>query len=164
MYMESYLWLLGGCISSQEFGWGMPGRGKPFEAGKSGNPAGRAAGNRTRASLAMEALLEGEAESITRKVIEMAQDGDTVALRLCLDRLMPARKDRPITFVLPEIATADDLAKATSALLAGVSSGEITPSEATELSKLVDAHVKAIEAGDFAARLTALEQAAGGKR
>ena len=142
----------------------MPGEGKQFGEGQSGNRAGRPKGARNRTTIALEALLAGEAESITRKAIELAHDGDTVALRLCLDRLIPVRKDRPITFELPEIATATDLTKATSALLAGVASGEITPSEAAELSKLVDAHVRAIEAEDFAKRLTALEQAAGGKR
>ena len=139
-------------------------RGKPFEEGKSGNPAGRPKGSRSRTALALEAILQGEAEASTRIAIELAQEGDTVAMRLCLDRLIPVRKDRLITFALPEIETAADLTKATHALLAGVASGEITPSEAAELSKLVDAHVKAIEAEDFAKRLTALEEGAGGRR
>ena len=140
----------------------MPGR--PFEPGQSGNPTGKAKGTRNRTTVALEAILQDEAESITRKAIELAQAGDTVALRLCMDRLIPVRKDRPITFTLPEIETAADLTKATRALLEGVANGEITPSEAAELSKLVEAHTKAIEAVDLATRLTALEQAAGGKR
>ncbi|MGU3663148.1 DUF5681 domain-containing protein [Methylobacterium sp. A49B] len=140
----------------------MPGR--PFTPGKSGNPAGKTKGTRNRTTVALEAILQGEAESITRKAIELAQSGDTVALRLCMDRLIPVRKDRPITFTLPQIETAADLTKATQALLEGVANGEITPSEAAELSKLVEAHTKAIEAVDLATRLTALEQAAGGKR
>ena len=135
-----------------------------FGAGKSGNPSGRPKGARNRATQALEKILADDAESILRKAVEMAQDGDPTAMRLCLDRLIPVRKDRPITFTLPEIETAADLTKATGALLQGVASGEITPSEAAELSKLVDAHVKAIEATDFAKRLVALEQAAGGKR
>ena len=138
--------------------------GKPFEPGQSGNPAGKAKGTRNRTTVALETILQDEAESITRKAIELAQAGDTVALRLCMDRLIPVRKDRPITFTLPEIETAADLTKATRALLEGVANGEITPSEAAELSKLVEAHTKAIEAVDLATRLTALEQAAGGKR
>lgn len=138
--------------------------GKPFTPGQSGNPAGKTKGTRNRTTVALEAILQGEAESITRKAIELAQSGDTVALRLCMDRLIPVRKDRPITFTMPQIETAADLTKATSALLEGVANGEITPSEAAELSKLVEAHTKAIEAVDLATRLTALEQAAGGKR
>lgn len=142
----------------------MAGRGRPFKAGQSGNPAGKAKGTRNGTTVALEKILQDEAEVITRKAIELAQEGDTVALRMCLDRLIPVRKDRPIVFTLPVIATADDLPKATNALLQGVAGGAITPSEAAELSKLVDAHTKAIEAADFAKRLVALEQAAGGKR
>jgi hypothetical protein len=46
-------------------------------------------------TLAVEALLDGEAETITRKAIELAKEGDLTALRLCLDRIAPPRKDRP---------------------------------------------------------------------
>lgn len=42
-------------------------RGKPFEPG---NP-GRVPGSRNRATLAAAALLDGEAEALTRKAIEM---------------------------------------------------------------------------------------------
>src|SRR3954470_5302391 len=116
-------------------------------------------GARNRATQAIEALLDGEPETITRKAIEMAKAGDTVALRLCLDRLAPVRKDRPVTFALPAIKTTADLPKASAALLEAVASGELTPSEAAELGKLVEAHVRAIELIDVQARLDALERA-----
>ncbi len=61
---------------------------------------------------------------------------------LCLDRLMPVRKDRPIAFELPQIEEAADLPRATSALLQGVAAGEITPSEAAELSRLHGSYTK----------------------
>ncbi|MCJ2052795.1 DUF5681 domain-containing protein [Methylobacterium sp. J-070] len=141
----------------------MPGDGRQFEQGQSGNPGGRPRGARNRSTKALEEILDGESEALTRKAIEMALDGDTVALRMCMDRLMPVRKDRPITFTLPEIETPADLTKATRALMQGVAEGEITPSEAAELSKLVDAHVEAIKVADFAGRLVALEQNAGSR-
>src|SRR4051812_24923465 len=129
-----------------------------FKPGQSGNPAGKAKGTRHRTTLAMDALLEGEAEALTRKAIQVALGGDTVALRLCLDRLSPARKDRPVAFDLPAITTTADVVKASAALLQAVASGELTPSEAAELGKLVEAHVRAIEATDVQARLEALER------
>jgi Family of unknown function (DUF5681) len=67
----------------------------PFEPGKSGNPAGKLKGTRNKTTLAVMALLDGEAETITRKAIQLAKEGDLTALRLCLDRIAPPRKDRP---------------------------------------------------------------------
>ncbi|MCC0808860.1 hypothetical protein FPV16_22095 [Methylobacterium sp. W2] len=136
----------------------MAARGKPFQKGQTGNPAGRPKGSRSKSTLALEAILEGDAESIVRKAIELATNGDTQALRMCLDRLMPARKDRPVQFDLPVIETTADLPRATHALLQAVAAGELTPSEAADISKSVDAHVRAIEATDLHERLARLEE------
>jgi hypothetical protein len=73
-----------------------------FQPGQSGNPAGRPKGSRSKAMQALDAIFDGEAEAITNKVIELAKDGDTQALRMCLDRLVPPRRDRPVTFELPQ--------------------------------------------------------------
>lgn len=128
-------------------------RGKPFAPGNAGKPKGA----RHKVTLAIEALLDGEADALTRKAIEMAMAGDMQALRLCMDRLAPPRRDRPVTFTLPEIETTDDLPRATKAILEAVATGDLTPSEAAELGKLVDAHVRAIEVTDISKRLDALE-------
>ena len=129
-----------------------------FQPGQSGNPAGRPKGSRNRSTLALEAIFEGEAEAITRKVIELALEGDTQALRMCLDRLAPPRKDRPVTFELPAIKATADLTQATNALLQAVASGDLTPSEAADIGKAVDAHVRAIEAVDLHQRLLRIEE------
>lgn len=129
-----------------------------FKKGQSGNPTGRPLGSRNKASLAVDALLDGEAENITRKAVERALEGDTTALRLCLERIAPARKDRPVLFALPPIATTADVVKASAALLQAVASGDLTPSEAAELGKLVEAHVRAIEVTDIQERLARLEE------
>jgi len=65
-------------------------RGRPFKKGRpSPNPNGRPPGARNRTTLAAEALLDGEAEALTRKAIERALDGDPTALRICIDRILP---------------------------------------------------------------------------
>ena len=135
----------------------MSTRGKPFTKGASGNPSGRPKGSRDRATIAADVLLQGEAEAITRKAIELALSGDTVALRMCLDRIAPPRRDRPVRFALPEMKTPADLTKATGALLAAVAEGVLTPMEAAELGKLVSAHVSAIQTTDLQARLDRIE-------
>src|SRR5215213_735678 len=127
-------------------------RGRPFAPGNPGRPKGA----RNKATLAAEALLDGEADALTRKAVEMALAGDTTALRLCLDRLLPPRKDRPVSFSLPPLTCARDAAQASSALLQAVTEGELTPLEAAELSKLVVSYVEALKACELEERLEAL--------
>ncbi|PVE21128.1 hypothetical protein DC522_28310 [Microvirga sp. KLBC 81] len=134
-------------------------RGSPFQPGNPGRPKG----SRNRATLALEALLDGEAEAITRKAVEMALSGDTTAMRLVMDRIMPPRKDRPVMFSMPKLETAGDAVKATAALVEAVANGDITPGEAGELSKLVDGFTKAVELHEIQQRLDKLEAAQGQK-
>jgi hypothetical protein len=132
-------------------------RGRPFEAGTSGNPSGRPKGSRNKATLAAEALLDGQAEALTQKAVEMALAGDTTALRLCLERTVPPRRERAITFEMPPIRGADDASAAVAGLIAAVAAGQIVPGEAESLARLVTAYVGAIEASEFDQRLKALE-------
>ena len=128
-----------------------------FKPGQSGNPSGKAPGTRNHTTRALDAILDGEAEALTRKAVEMALSGDAVAMRMCLDRLAPVRRDRTIEFEMPEIASAKDVSKATGALLAGVGRGEITPSEAAELGKLVQSHMAVLTQEEVLERLARLE-------
>ena len=134
-----------------------------WQPGESGNPSGRPAGARNKATLAMEALLDGEAEQITRKAIELALAGDGPALRLCMERIAPPRKDRPIAFALPKLDSPADAVTAASAIVAAVASGDLTPSEAGELQKLIDGYTRAVEVTDIQERLARLEAAAAGQ-
>jgi hypothetical protein len=137
--------------------------GRAFEPGQSGNPRGRPRGARNKATLAVEALLEGEAEALSRKAVELALAGDVTALRLCLDRLMPPRRDRPVTLDLPAISTAADVIGASAALVSAAAAGEVTPSEAAQLARLVEVHVRAIETHELHERIARLEADAANK-
>ena len=129
------------------------GPGRPFQRGNPGRPKGA----RHRATLAAEALLDGEAEGLTRKAVEMALAGDTTALRLCLDRILPPRRERPVKFALPSLRKPTDAIDAMAAIAGAVSTAEITPSEAAELAKLVEAFVRTLEANDLDQRLRVIE-------
>ncbi len=129
-------------------------RGRPFQAGNPGRPKGA----RNKASLAAEALLDGEAEAIARKAVEMALAGDTTAMRLCLERIMPIRRDRPVSFAMPQITSASEAATAASAIVAAVASGELTPSEALDLSRVLENYTRVLEASEFEERLQKLER------
>jgi hypothetical protein len=115
------------------------------------------AGSRHRVTKAIEALLEGQHEALTKKAIDLALAGDGPALRLCLDRIAPPRKDSPVSFALPPIATAADTVTASSSLLEAVAAGEVTPDEAGRVMALLTAHKGLVEAGDLEARIAALE-------
>jgi hypothetical protein len=136
------------------------GPGRPFQHNNPGRPKGA----RNRATLAAEALLDGEAETLTRKAIEMALAGDGIALRLCLDRIIPPRRGRPVQFELPALETASDLPKALGALLEQTAAGAITPEESTMIVGLVEGKRKALETLELESRVAALEQTRDAKR
>src|SRR5215471_4362963 len=133
-------------------------RGRPFQKGCSGNPQGRPLGARNAATVIAEQLLDGEAETITRKAIELAKQGDLTALRLCLERIVPPRRERPVNFTLPEINSVDHATKAMAAITAAVANGELAPTEAAELSRMIESYVKAMEATEIERRLRLLEE------
>ena len=90
-----------------------------FKPGKSGNPSGKPKGARNKTTVAMEKLLDDDAATITSKAIELAKNGELTALRLCLERIIPPRKDRPVNFDMPEIKTPSDALLAATAGDAG---------------------------------------------
>src|ERR1700730_18558635 len=129
-----------------------------FKKGVSGNPAGRQRGSRNAKTVLVEGVMNDQAKAIAEKAVALALEGNAVALRLCLERIAPARKDRPISFALPAIGSPADAAKASAALVAAVASGELTPSEAGDLAKLIEGCIKTWEATDLHRRVTKIEE------
>lgn len=125
-----------------------------------GNP-GRPAGARNRTTQAIEALLDGEAEKLTRKCITAAKGGDMTAMRLCMERLAPVRKGKPVPFAMPTIDTVADIPKAGKAILAAVAAGDLSPEEAHAVMSVVEGFRRAVETSELAARLEALENTIG---
>jgi len=70
---------------------------KPNPADRLPGPGpGRPPGKRNKATEIAQSLLDGEAGTITRKCIELALTGDGkvqgIALKLCIERIIPPRK------------------------------------------------------------------------
>jgi hypothetical protein len=103
-------------------------------------------------------LLDGEATALTRKAIELALAGDPAALRLCLDRTVAPRRDRPVEVALPPIDSAADLLGAIKAVAGAVGRGAITAAEAVALSQMIETFLRTIDANDFEIRLRRLEE------
>jgi hypothetical protein len=125
----------------------LPGRvrGRPFEKGRSGNPAGRRPGSRNKATLAAAALLAGESEALTRTAVELALAGDPTAMRLCIERLLPPCRERSVKFSLPPIESVSDISAAMQAVTSALAKGDITPGEAATIAGVVETFARAIE-------------------
>ena len=126
--------------------------------------------------------LEAEArrravEGVTEPLVSAGKlvrddDGQPIAVRRYSDHLLlallkarrPPRRERLVSFQLPALRSAGDAAGAMASITAAVAAGEITPGEAAELSRLVEAYVKAIEASEFDERLRAIEERSGARR
>jgi uncharacterized protein DUF5681 len=117
-----------------------------FRRGRSGNPAGRPRGRLNSATRAAVLLLDGEAEALTRKAVELALAGDAAALRICLDRILGVRRGRPVEVTLPPVASIADLAAAMAAIAEAAARAAITPDEALALSQMVESFARTLEA------------------
>ena len=131
-------------------------RGKAFAPGNPGKPHGA----RHRVTRAVEALMQGEHEELTRIAIDKALDGDTAALRLCLDRIAPPRRDVPISIDLPPVRSAAEAAEASASVLASVARGDVTPDEAGRIMALLASHKSIVATVDLEQRIAALEEVA----
>ena len=121
-----------------------------------GNP-GKPRGARHKATQAAMALFDGESEALTRKAGEKALEGDTVALRLCLERIAPPKRDAPVQFDLPRMVTARDAAMTAGAVLEAVATGDLTPTEGAHIMALVETYRRTLETSKLEARVVALE-------
>ncbi len=138
-------------------------RGRPFPKGVSGNPSGKPKGTRHRATQLAEALLDGQTEELIKKCVEMAMGGDGAAMKLCLDRLISPRKDRPVSLELPQIKNMDDATNAMAIIANAVSDGSITPIEGQVLSSMIENYRKTVETTELEKRIGELELKAKGQ-
>ena len=132
--------------------------------GQSGNPKGRPRGARNVATVAAEMLLDGQAKALTQVCIDRALGGDSVALRLALERILPPRKDRYVRLAIPPVVDAKDVLRAMTAILDAAATGALTPEEGTRLTQLVEQVRKSIETAELEERIKAVEERMGAKK
>ena len=126
--------------------------GRPFPKGNPGRPTG----SKNRTTLLAAALLEGEAEELVRKGVELAKAGDPVMLKFLLGRLLP--KERSVPIDLP-LADGDfDAVDAMGAILVAAVSGQIPPSEASALANIATAYARTLELAEVRLRLETIEE------
>ena len=129
-----------------------------WQKGQSGNPGGKPKGCKHKATLAALKLLEGDLKAITKKCVEAAKAGDLAAIKLILDKFIPAARELPVNLKLPKVDGVADIPKALSAILKAVADGKLTTEQGQSLAAMLEAYRKGIETTELEARISALEQ------
>jgi len=124
----------------------------------SGNPAGRPPGSRNKSTVFFEELLSSQGEALIQKGIELSLKGDTRALSICWDRLLPPRKERTIELPLPSVTDAQSVSAALVSVVTAVAQGRITPGEAECLARVLETQSRVVEVEALAQRVAELEK------
>jgi hypothetical protein len=131
-------------------------RGRPFEAGnKFGR--GRPRGSKNRTTVVAQQLLESHAEPVIRKALMMAIQGDTAAMKLCMDRILPVCRELPVKLGKLPTATAAEVSKSTQKVLQALAVGRLPMGQALTMSDLLEKRRRAIETEGLDERLRKLE-------
>jgi len=129
----------------------------PFQKGRSGNPTGKRPGTRHKATQAALELLGGDLAAITQECTRQAKEGNLMAVKLVLDKLIPSAKELPLSLSLPKVEGAATLPAALSAVMVAVAQGDITPGEGQAVCSMLENYRRGLELTELEARLTALE-------
>ena len=130
-------------------------RGRPFIKGQVANPGGRPAGLPDRRTQYRQ-LIEARMPELIERCVNMAVQGDMQAMRLCLERVLPAVRAGDEAVNLPFIAGVGLGAKAQGVLQAAFDD-QIAPSVASTLINAIAGSARAIELDELTKRLEALE-------
>ena len=138
-------------------------RGRPFQPGnKYGH--GRPPGSRNKVISKPQEVLEQHGDMLMKKCVFDGLKGDKTSLRLCIERLMPARRQRELQFKLPALKTIADLEAASEAVVRGVARGKLTPGEGQAFTLMLEGRRRVIETEDLEGRIRALEKGSNKRR
>ena len=127
-----------------------------FKKGQSGNPAGKPAGTPSKTTK-LRALLEPHANELVAKAVALAKAGDTVALRLCLERLIPAFKAEGAPVAVEALAGPGTLTEQGRRTIAEMAAGRLSPEDAAAVMQAISALVRVEEMDELRRRVEALE-------
>lgn len=126
-----------------------------FKPGQSGNPKGRQKGSKDKRTEYRD-MLASHVPALILRAVALAMEGDTAALRLCLDKVIPNVKPRgeAVKLALPKNGTLTEQAQK---IMASMASGKLTPYEASTLLAALASQARIIEVDELTQRIEALE-------
>jgi|GEM_PF-515222 len=130
-----------------------------FKPGESGNPAGRALGSRNKKTLAVEAQLFEHAQELVDDLVMRAKRGEPAAMRLCMERILPTGRGRPLPIELPPVRSAADAQGAADVIMDALKEGALSAREAVDLINVVAALTRLTGALEFIKRVARMEVA-----
>jgi uncharacterized protein YqgV (UPF0045/DUF77 family) len=130
--------------------------GKPFEPGNSFGK-GRPKGSRNRSTAAALALLHEHSEALIKKCIAEALKGNMIALRLCIERILPVVQESAIQFKVGPTDTCMEVGQAQDSILKEVGKGRILPHQGATVVNILEVKRRTIENQKLEERVSALE-------
>jgi len=130
-------------------------RGRPFAAGNT-HGRGRPKGSPNKSSSPEQDVLDGYAGKLMLKCISMAGQGNVAALRLCMERILPARREALFQLNLPKIRTTQDVNKAEKVTQA-MARGRMTASDGEKVMSILEMRFRIIDSAELESRLARLE-------
>jgi hypothetical protein len=130
-----------------------------FQPGQSGNPAGRAVGSRNKKTLAAEAALFDRAQELVDEIVRRAMNGEPAAMRLCMERVLPAGRGRPLPIELPPVRSGEDAYAAADVIMDALKQGALSAREAVDLLRVVEGLTRLTGAVEFIKRVARREVA-----
>ncbi len=127
-----------------------------WKKGQSGNPKGRPAGSPDWRN-ALRDHFRPKSEELIKKAIELALDGDSVALRMCLERLVPPVKISDIPTAHPLVQQAKTAKEKAEAVVNGMASGDISATQGSSLLQAIISQMRITELTELEERIVALE-------
>jgi hypothetical protein len=134
-------------------------RGRPFQPGNSFG-RGRPRGSRNQASQSAQTVIESQAMAIAEKAVLKAVTGkgDSSLLKSLLTFLLRKSKQSPVKLGRLPTRTPEDLDQTTQRLMDLAAEGRLSPADATQMLKLIEARRRVLETRELADRVAALEQ------
>ena len=129
-----------------------------FQKGKSGNPGGRPV-----ITSEVRELARKSAPKAFERILKLMNDKNPriamAASNAVLDRAYgkPSPEERTASIAMRPVKSAADVVEAISDLLTATANGEVSITEAKELTSIIEAQRKAIETTDLETRMKELE-------